>query len=213
MGGTSSKIVFWYLRDDSSARREAGAVLTVFAASDRGVFLNDLASRRSGLALARVRLWIVRHERPRALGDAEGRAPGLAQFRHEEVAVLPFLKVHVEALAARQARRHERRPARLLPERADRVLEGPHRPRGLAAVRDAHLHLRARTMKKKRSSSLRRVDLSARSPRARREVAAAAAHFAASFLARLARARVAAAPLFDELELAALADGRLRCQF
>ena len=75
----------------------------------------------------------VRHELPRLRRDAQRRAPRAPQLVDESVAVLLLREVHVQALAARQARRAEGQSR--FPDGADRVLERPHRPRAGAAVR------------------------------------------------------------------------------
>ena len=113
----------------------------------------------------------MRHELPRLRGDAQRRAPGPPQLVHKSIAVLLLREVHVQALAARQARRAEHQAC--LPDGADRVLERPHRPRAGAAVRP-YLNPRA-------------------------EVAAALAHLAVSPLPRLARAVGALATFFHKL--------------
>ena len=82
----------------------------------------------------------MRHELPRLTGDPQRRAARPPQFVHKSIAVLLLREVHVEALAARQARRAEGQPR--FPDGPDRVLERPHRPRAGAAVR-SYLNPRA----------------------------------------------------------------------
>ena len=124
----------------------------------------------------------VRHELPRLRRDAQRRAARAPQFVHKSIAVLLLRKVHVQALAPRQARRAEHQTC--FPDGPDRVLERPHRPRAGAAVRP-YLDPRA-------------------------EVAAALAHLAVSPLPRLARAVGALAAFFHKLEQQALAHGPVR---
>ena len=82
----------------------------------------------------------MRHELPRLRRDAQRRPARAPQFVDESVAVLLLREVHVQALAARQARRAEGQAC--FPDGADRVLERPHRPRAGAAVR-SYLNPRA----------------------------------------------------------------------
>ena len=82
----------------------------------------------------------MRHELPRLRRDAQRRPPGPPQFVHKSITVLLLREVHVQALAARQARRAEGQAC--FPDGADRVLERPHRPRAGPAVR-SYLNPRA----------------------------------------------------------------------
>jgi hypothetical protein len=124
----------------------------------------------------------VRHELPRLRRDAQRRPPGAPQFVHKPITLLLLREVHVQALAARQARRAEGQPR--LSDGPDRVLERPHRPRAGAAVR-SYLNPRA-------------------------EISSTFAHFSVSPLPRLTRTVCTLAALLDELEQQALAHGRVR---
>ena len=82
----------------------------------------------------------MRHELPRLRRDAQRRPARAPQLVHKSITVLLLREVHVQALAARQARRAEGQPG--LPDGADRVLERPHRPRAGTPVR-SYLNPRA----------------------------------------------------------------------